>query len=34
MIHNILFTSEIEVYGAIQVITMPALVIIFGGFLA
>ena len=30
MIHNVFFTSSIEVYGAVQASVMPALVVIFG----
>lgn len=33
MIHNIFFTSSIEVYGAAQAVIMPALVVVFGVFL-
>ena len=33
MIHNVFFTNAIEVYGTVQAVTMPALVIIFGLFL-
>lgn len=33
MIHNVFFTNSIEVYGSIQAVTMPALVVIFGLFL-
>lgn len=32
MIHNVLFTKSIEVYGIIQTITMPILVILLGVF--
>lgn len=33
MIHNVFFTKAIEVYGAVEAVTMPALVVIFGLFL-
>ena len=33
MIHNVFFTKSIEVYGAVEAATMPALVVIFGLFL-
>ena len=33
MIHNVFFTSSIEVFGLVQSITMPILVITFGAFL-
>ncbi len=33
MIHNVFFTRSIEVYGTIQAVTMPILVVIFGVFL-
>lgn len=33
MIHNVFFTSSIEVYGAAQAATMPAMVVVFGLFL-
>jgi hypothetical protein len=32
MLHNVVFTESIEVYGLIQAITMPILVVIFGLF--
>lgn len=33
MIHNVFFTTSIEVYGTAQAITMPILVVLFGMFL-
>ena len=33
MIHNVFFTKSIEVYGTVEAVTMPALVVIFGLFL-
>jgi len=33
MIHNVFFTNAIEVYGAVEAVTMPALVVIIGLFL-
>ncbi|MGC6471209.1 MAG: hypothetical protein ACON4E_08095 [Flavobacteriales bacterium] len=33
MVHNVFFTSSIEVFGLAQTITMPILVIVFGVFL-
>jgi hypothetical protein len=33
MIHNVFFTRSIEVYGTIQAVTMPILVVAFGIFL-
>lgn len=33
MIHNVFFTKSIEVYGVVEAVTMPALVVIFGLFL-
>lgn len=33
MIHNVFFTSSIDVYGFAQAVTMPILVVIFGVFL-
>jgi len=33
MIHNVFFTSSIEVYGTVRAVTMPALVIVIGVFL-
>jgi hypothetical protein len=30
MIHNVFFTSSVEVYGTIKAVTMPVLVVIFG----
>lgn len=30
MIHNVFFTKSIEVYGIIQAVTMPVLVVVFG----
>lgn len=33
MIHNVFFTHSINVYGFIQAITMPVLVVVIGGFL-
>lgn len=32
MVHNVLFTKSIEVYGIIQTVTMPILVILLGVF--
>ena len=33
MIHNVFFTKAIEVYGDVEAVAMPALVVIFGLFL-
>ena len=33
MIHNVFFTNAIEVYGAVEAVTMPALVVVVGLFL-
>lgn len=33
MIHNVFFTKAIEVYGVVEAVTMPALVVLFGLFL-
>lgn len=33
MIHNVFFTHAIEVYGTVQAVTMPILVVVFGLFL-
>lgn len=33
MIHNVFFTKSIQVYGAVEAVTMPALVVVFGIFL-
>jgi hypothetical protein len=33
MIHNVFFTKTIEVYGRTQAVTMPILVVLFGGIL-
>jgi hypothetical protein len=33
MIHNVFFTKSIEVYGMVQAVTMPILVVIIGAFL-
>lgn len=33
MIHNVFFTTAIEVYGPVEAVTMPALVVVFGLFL-
>ena len=30
MIHNVFFTSAIDVYGTVQAVTMPILVVVFG----
>ncbi len=32
MIHNVFFTKSIEVYGAMQAVTMPVLVVVIGVF--
>ena len=33
MIQNVFFTNSIEVYGVVEAVTMPVLVVIFGSFL-
>lgn len=33
MIHTIFYTKSIEVYGTVEAVTMPALVVVFGLFL-
>ena len=33
MAHNVFFTTSIEVYGMVQAVTMPILVVVFGVFL-
>jgi len=33
MIHNVFYTKSIEVYGTVQAVTMPILVVIIGAFL-
>lgn len=33
MIHNVFFTNSMEVYGVLQTITMPILVVLFGALL-
>ncbi len=33
MIHNVFYTESIEVYGTLQAVTMPILVVIIGAFL-
>ena len=33
MIHNVFFTQSMEVYGTVQAVTMPALVLVFALFL-
>ena len=33
MIHNVFFTKSIEVYGTVEAVTMPALVVVVGLFL-
>lgn len=33
MIHNVFFTKAIEVYGAVEAVTMPSLVVVIGFFL-
>ena len=30
MIHNVFFTKSMEVYGTVEAVTMPALVVVFG----
>jgi hypothetical protein len=33
MAHNVFFTTSIEVYGTVQALTMPVLVVVIGVFL-